>query len=299
MTTANSQRFHRIVSRVNSVLDVRNEKYRKAITLLAIGVFLVGLGLSWQRLGGRIDWHLSATVLGSMLLLLVLTFAVNTLRTHAHSKIVGARLNLADNARISLFGSAMNMLPMVLPAGMLMRMSNFVQHGGKTSAVVAVLVSNYLLALLTSLLFGAVLLAFNGYPGLQAWLVPIALLYAGSFVMQARLAGIRFGSGIATLELAAVGIDAVRILLCFGMLGFGIEISQAAILTLSAIVGSAVSIVPAGLGIREVVGAGISPLIGVLPAQTFLAIALNRVFGMLFFVGLSAVVLATERGDTR
>jgi uncharacterized membrane protein YbhN (UPF0104 family) len=67
------------------------------------------------------------------------------------------------------------------------------------------------------------------------------------------------------------------------------------VLTISAVLGSAVSIVPAGLGVRELVGAMISPLISVLPAQAFLAIALNRIFGMTFFVGLSGLVLFTDR----
>ena len=230
-----------------------------------------------------------------MLALLVLTFLINTLRSLSHSKIVGARLGFADNAKMSLFGSAMNMLPLIIPAGMVMRMSNFVQHGGETRTVLGVLLLNYLLALVSSLLLGIAMLVSNGFGQLQIPLFLVGIAYVTNLVLLIRVSGVAYGASIAGLEMAGVGVDAIRIFLCFSILGFSIEAFQAAILTVSAIVGSAASIVPAGLGVRELVGALISPLIAVVPAQTFLAIALNRIFGMLFFVSLSGIVLFADR----
>ena len=295
MTNTKKQIMQRIISRVIGLLDVKNDKSRKAITLFAFGLFVVGLTVAAQRLDTAIVWHVSGALLVSMSGLLALTFLINTLRTHTHSRVVGARLNFEENAKISLFGSAMNMLPLIIPAGMVLRMSNFVQHGGESSLVMRVFIVNYLLALLSSLLLGIGMLSTAGLEHLQGPLLLIGALYLATLLGQVRLSGIRYGLSIGALELLAVVVDAIRIYLCFSILGFSVEIFQAAVLTISAVLGSAVSIVPAGLGVRELVGAMIAPLISVLPAQAFLAIALNRIFGMTFFVGLSGLVLFTDR----
>jgi uncharacterized membrane protein YbhN (UPF0104 family) len=299
MTTANSPLILKLLHRVNTLLDVKNDKSRNTIALLAIGIFIAGLYVALRRLDRDVVWHLSAGFLTGMFALLSLTFLINSLRTHASALIVGSNLNFVDNARISLFGSAMNMLPLVIPAGMAMRMSNFVQHGGETKLVVSVMLTNYLLSICSSLLLGIALLAANGFSHLQIPLTLLGMLYIASLALFVKFSGMTYGLRVAILELAAVGVDAIRIYVCFRVLGFSIEWFQATILTVSAILGSAVSIVPAGLGVRELVGAMISPLIAVVPAQTYLAIALNRVFGMLFFVGLSGLVLLTDRSAAR
>ena len=121
MTTTKNNTILRFIDWVNGLLNVKNDKSRKAISLLAIGLFGIGLTVSVRRLDSIIAWQFSAAMLISMLVLLCLTFLVNSLRTHTHSRIVGARLSFGDNAKISLFGSAMNMLPLVIPAGMIMR----------------------------------------------------------------------------------------------------------------------------------------------------------------------------------
>jgi len=299
MTTTKNNSILRFIDWVNGLLDVKNDRSRKAITLVAIGLFIIGLAVSARRLDSAIAWQFSSTLLVGMFILLCLTFLVNSLRTHTHSRIVGARLSFGDNAKISLFGSAMNMLPLVIPAGMVMRMSNFVQHGGHAGHVAGVLGVNYLLVLASSLLLGFGMLTSTGFEQLRWPLLLICAIYAGTLILFIKLSDINRGLAIGTLELIGVIVDAVRIFVCFHILGFTVEIYQTAVLTVSAVLGSAVSIVPAGLGVRELVGATISPLISVLPAQAFLAIALNRIFGMAFFVGLSGLVLFTDRSKVR
>jgi uncharacterized membrane protein YbhN (UPF0104 family) len=252
-----------------------------------------------RNLDAGVHFNLPAPVSLAMLVLLCLTFVVNVARTHTHSKILGARLAIADTARMSLFGSALNMLPLIIPAGLYMRMSNFIRHGGKTRHVAGVLVTTYLLSLASSLVIGLGMIRSAAAADLG---VALAIVVAGYLLVAAlfvKLSGMRYAITIALLEVCAVAVDAARIYLCFQVLGFGVDIAQAAVLTVSAILGSAVSIVPAGLGIRELVGAGISPLIGVAPEQTYLAIALNRIFGIAFFAGLAGIVLWWSRDDSR
>ena len=204
MTHTKKQKMHRIISRVNGLLDVKNDKSRKAITLFALGVFVVGLTVAAQHLDTAIVWHVSGALLVSMVGLLALTFLINTLRTHTHSRVVGARLSFEENAKISLFGSAMNMLPLIIPAGMVLRMSNFVQHGGDSGLVTRVFVVNYLLALLSSLLLGIGMLSTTGLEHLQEALLLIGGLYIATLLGLVRLSGIKFGLSIGALELLAV-----------------------------------------------------------------------------------------------
>jgi len=285
----------RLIGKFDALLDVKRGRNRTAITIFAMVIFGGGLLVALRSLDVGLQFELPLLTAVSLIALLCLTFIVNVSRTHTHSKIVGANFGLSDSARVSLFGSALNMLPLIIPAGMYMRMSNFVRHGGRTRHVAGVLVTNYLLALASSLVIGLAMIHSSVAVDLS---LPIAIVAAGYLVLGAvfmRISGIRYGVVVAVLELFAVVIDAARIYLCFQILGFGVEIAQAAVLTVSAVLGSAVSIVPAGLGVRELVGAGISPLIKVAPEQTFLAIALNRVFGIVFFVGLAAIVLWRDR----
>jgi hypothetical protein len=76
-----------ILHRVNAWLDIKNDKRPKA--------------------------SVSALLIGTLLL--------NALRTHTHSRILGARLGFGDNAKLSLFASAVSMLPLIIPAGMVMQ----------------------------------------------------------------------------------------------------------------------------------------------------------------------------------
>jgi uncharacterized membrane protein YbhN (UPF0104 family) len=288
-----------LMGKIDALLDVKRGGNRTVVTVFALLIFVGGLLVALRNLDAGLHVELPALTAISMLVLLVLTFAVNVVRTHTHAKIVGASLTAGDSARISLFSSAMNMLPLIIPAGMYMRMSNFVRHGGGTGHVAGVLVTNYLLSLASSLAIGIAMIQSSMAVDLSLLVAVIVACYAALAIVFVRISGVRHGITIALLELVAVAIDAARIFLCFQILGFGVEIAQAAVLTVSAILGSAVSIVPAGLGIRELVGAGISPLIKVVPGQAFLAIALNRVFGVAFFAGLAALVLWRDRNEAR
>ena len=64
MTTPISEKSQYVLVRVQRLLDVKNDKSRRAIALFAIGIFVVGLILSAQRLDGSIDWNLSSPIAG-------------------------------------------------------------------------------------------------------------------------------------------------------------------------------------------------------------------------------------------
>jgi uncharacterized membrane protein YbhN (UPF0104 family) len=61
-------------------------------------------------------------------------------------------------------------------------------------------------------------------------------------------------------------------------------------MVVGSVVGSAVSIVPAGLGIRELVSAGLAPVIGIEASAGFLSAAVSRVLEVVVLVPLALVL---------
>ena len=77
-----------------------------------------------------------------------------------------------------------------------------------------------------------------------------------------------------------VFIESVGLYLCFNAMGVIADFSQVSGLAVASVLGSAVSIVPAGLGVREGVSAALSPIVGLSAALGFMATFMNRLIGM-------------------
>ncbi len=82
------------------------------------------------------------------------------------------------------------------------------------------------------------------------------------------------------IKSALVLMDALRIFTCFLILGLDGTFGQASVLTVSSVLGAAVSIVPAGLGIREGAAALLAPFVALAAASAYLSTSLNRVIGL-------------------
>lgn len=83
----------------------------------------------------------------------------------------------------------------------------------------------------------------------------------------------------------------LRLIIAFATFGVTIGWVDAALYAIAPTLGAAVAIVPAGLGVNEAIAAGLATLIAASSASAFLAIALNRVLGL---VAGGAMVLAMQ-----
>ena len=130
------------------------------------------------------------------------------------------------------------------------------------------------------------------------WLNPGALgpvfVAAGAAVLalSIRMAARRSGGwrtplAIIGIKTALTVVDAARLMLCLGALGVPAGFGQASALTVSGVLGSAVSIVPAGLGIREAVAAALAPVVALGAAAAFVAATLNRLLGLILLTPLA------------
>jgi uncharacterized membrane protein YbhN (UPF0104 family) len=103
---------------------------------------------------------------------------------------------------------------------------------------------------------------------------------------------------ILVTKVALVLLDALRIYLCLWALGTAGAFAQASALAISGVLGSAVSIVPAGLGVREGVAAAMAPIVGLAASSAFLAASLNRLLGLATTAPV-AMVLAVRASNMR
>ncbi len=123
--------------------------------------------------------------------------------------------------------------------------------------------------------------------GLETGLVAPAFIGIGALVLIASVLWWRILDGsfrlfvcMLSIKLLLVFMDSARIYFCFAALGVHASFAQASGLAVAGVLGSAVSIVPAGLGIREGVSAAISPIVGLEAALGFIAVFLNRLVGL-------------------
>lgn len=258
---------------------------RVVILLAAIG-FVLGLYLSYRAqpdLLANPNWGSIALVaiIGVPVILIL-----NALELQVSANLIGQQFSFSQAAEVTVIGSAANMLP--LPGGTMVRVAALKIAGAslKRSSAVTLLVSGLWVGIafiysgiwicsleITSLQWGFLFIA----GGIAAFLVCV--------VLSIRLSKKPIVLGQLTLiKLALVVVDATRIFVCFLALGYSASYAQASALAVSSVMGAAVSVVPAGLGIREGVAALLGPVVALSAASAFLAASLNRIIGLAVIV---------------
>ena len=133
-----------------------------------------------------------------------------------------------------------------------------------------------------------------------AFLVFGSSIWFGCFLAaMRRCRGVELPVLLSLAKLLLVATDVFRIYLCFLALGEAAHFAQAAAFAVAAVLGSAVSVVPAGLGVREAVSAGLAPLVGLAPALGFLAASLNRLLDLVTVLPIACGLLVFARLQSR
>lgn len=266
------------------------QRYRIAIFVVALAVFLGGVGFAIQEAAIDPDQVEVGTFLVIMLIFSPLTVFLSALQLHYAAVALAQTLPLLPALRITAVAMASNMLP--LPGAYLVRTHALAPDGSlvalKRAATLNLLTAKQWIAL-SALAFAVALV------GILPWLITVPVLLAGVAgllltVVLWRKSRFPMRSFVIALAILAVmiGVEIVRILLAFSALGASVDLYQATALSIAGVIGSVVGIVPAGLGIRELSAAGIALLVGVDPELAFAATALNRIAGL--------VVLAVAGG---
>lgn len=217
----------------------------------------------------------------------------------ASGLVLGHRIDLGRCLRITILGSAANLLP--LPGSVVVRVRALAEMGSTygqglaASAVVGALFVGLTIAI------AGIAQVFGGHPVLGVvWLLPGLAIYGVGYLLLRRHAGPRaprVAGYITVVEGALVATGAARLFLFLLGLGFDPSLSDAVALTVAGALASAVAFFPAGLGMRELLVAGISPLVGLSAAAGLAAAVVDRLFRFVL-LGLFAGVLASRPSPT-
>ncbi len=295
------------------MVDFTAEKYAPTLALRVSGLIDRGLALSKNQTVKRIAFALAAVAFGAgliasyivtpdlldniswtpffvvMFVAVPLSIVLSALEMMLTGRLLAQDFSFNQAIKISILGGAANMLP--LPGGTVVRIAALREKGTA--------VANGLRAtIVVGIIWLGVAFSFSGI-----WLLGFSAL-AGLVMLVSGAAALAFGflyglktysnpgvlSQITAVKLTASVLEAIQIMLCLQALGISAGFAVAATLSASGVAGSAVSIVPAGLGVREVVSATLASIIGLSAAYGFLAASLNRVAGLVVLCALALIL---------
>ena len=97
------------------------------------------------------------------------------------------------------------------------------------------------------------------------------------------------------LELVGVALSAARVFCIIAALGFDASWTAGAMLSSAGVVATAAGLFPGGLGLRELLSAGLSPIVGLTAATGAVISAIDRVLNLVVLALASLVVLVADR----
>ena len=244
--------------------------------------FVLGIYLSYRvqpDVLSNLNWGPFALV---ALVGVPMIVVLNTLEFQLSARLLERRFSFSQAAEVTIIGSVANMLP--LPGGTMVRVAALKAAGAGLGQSTAA----------TFLVFGLwVGIAFV-YSGLWIFWLGITTFNLGLMFLAIGAAALgvcvfhslqlsknkTVVAQLTAVKLGLVVVDALRIFGCLLALGHVVSFPQASVLAVSSVMGAAVSIVPAGLGIREGVAAMLAPIVALTAASAFLAASLNRIIGL-------------------
>jgi hypothetical protein len=298
-----TMRWARVVLRVvDQKLRRRPSKKVERILLLIAFVAFVVMGIlaatNFPDVGTGVEWGVLIPV---GLIGMALNMFFNALEFDATARFVGHPIPYGRAMRITVLGSAANLLP--LPGGVMIRTQALAARGARyrhtltTTAVIGIMsIASQLLVVPLANIADAsagVLLALFG-SGVVAVLVGFGVLRTAGNTSRST----RYGAYMLAIEVGYASVAAVRLWLIF--VGLGIDVSLPAAFAMSGVgsVATAIGFFPAALGIKEALVGLVSPLVGVPVAVGVTGAVVQRLFGfaVLAMASGTLVLLDARRG---
>lgn len=282
----------------------RTSRLRKPIFVITLVAFSIGFVVAIRHLPEGIGLVAPSLLLLSALVAVPAAILINTIETRLNAQLVAADLGWLRSAHVGLVSSAANLLP--IPGGPLVRIAALKGAGasllrsGITTSLIAAIWIGLALVFAGAWIVGAhtaVSLLLLGTGAALTVLFSAAILRSGG---SWQLVGLLLAN-----KSAAIFVGILRMYWALRSLGVDVSFSQVWVFSLSDVAGSAVSIVPAGLGVNEAIAALMAQLVEVPSAAAFIAVGLNRViafpvlFAAMLAVGLLRRRVGANPGETR
>lgn len=280
-----------IASAIENCRDMARTPIAKKLALAAAALaFSFG---GWIALA-TIDLELGDVVWWPIILVAILgvagTQTLNAVEMELSAKSLHHSFGFASALELSILGSAANMLP--LPGAAMVRMGALRSVGARLRDSGAVTLAIALIWAGIAFLLSGTALAGSA-PLLAPAFLLLGLVTAIGAIFWLRKLGSTWPTVLLLIlvKIGLVVLSVFRIQLCLIAIGTSASFEQVTIFAVSALLGSAVSIVPAGLGIRELASAALAPFVGIEASVAFIATALDRIIEMpvllLLSLGLS------------
>lgn len=270
-------------------------RWRHPLTIGAVVVLVGGMAVSIWALDlewADIGW---GALLLNLLLLSPLRLAVAALNLQLLARSVGRRIPYVEAFTISAIGRVAEVLPG--PGGALVRGGALMRAGARVGESAAITLLTGFLTLTISLGLSGAAITLAGFDA------GLAILTAGGLgvllcaALIARRAGKLLTAGILAQRFALLGLGVLRLMTAFAIIGVGINGVEAAIFIICTTLSSAVTVVPAGIGIAETAAASLAYFVDISPAAAFLAVAINGVLGLVFCSSVALLAMARNAGS--
>jgi hypothetical protein len=284
------ERIEAQVLRLRERLTPHRASLRRAALFAALCGFAGGL--FWALTAVSDIWgRIAIAPLAVLLFLGVPAMVVlNAAEFRAMAEVGFAEISWGTALEVTIYTSAANMLP--FPGGVFTRLGGMRAHG------IGMRPGSWLLLLFAGVWAGAAFLLSGSVIVLRSAPLGVSFLLAGAALLGFSFAGLRArGAGhalmtkILLIRLALLVVEMARMVLAVRAFGAGLSLANSAVFAISSVVGTTVSVIPAGLGIREGVSALLSPIIGLDPAVGFLAATMMRIVGMAGLAALASILL--------
>jgi len=260
------------------------------VVSVAIGVASV---LAWRSLpgDGPIQWR---WIVGPAVVLVPATLGLNAAEYRLAGALGGVRVSTREAVRISVLSTAANLMP--VPGAVLVRMQGLRNKGVGTVAAARWSVTMGVAWLSVSLLAVGLLLV-SAEPGYAVLLIGgglVGVTFVARLIARGRSVSeaVRLGGAVALIQVAGAGQQALRMYLAFEAIGVQTGFVDAAAVSLSGVLASAVGVMPAGLGLSEALAAAIGQVLGVGASQSLVATTLVRFAGLAAAIPLALVLLS-------
>ena len=265
---------------LQAVLKIKSffEKWRKLSLTLGLVLFLA-IGFYSVR-----SFEISSSDISYAPFLMLLFVAVplqalcSSMSLAISARIVDAKIKFPKAIVISSVAAFSEIFP--LPAGGLIRGAAYINSGASLSdSIRIVIVSSLLTLLLTCAIAGIPLyimqyqmgLVVSGAGGIGVCVCILWFIFRAGMVAAIMVVGIR-------VIIIIFGI--FRLILAFSILSYPLSYDTATVFLMAAQLGNTIAVIPAGLGITELLSVLLGEMINISPATAFIAVSINRIAGL-------------------
>ena len=266
---------------------------RRSILLpVAVLLFAGASTMAYRRIP---DVSISAKWLAALAALGPFTMLLNAVEYMVAGRIVRQRIPFGEAVRIAILSSAANLLP--IPGAAVVRTRALKQGGSGYAAAFRSYAAVGVGWVGTALLLAGLLQIRAGAQWVGLMATAGGLLACGAMVTLMRSAPRKMALALSVIgvETLFVMVAAARIYTAARGVGLTCSITQAVALTVAAAAASAVGVFPAGLGLRELLAALASPVIGLSAAVGVVSVAIDRLVGLAVLGIVSVFVLWVSR----